>query len=699
MPAPRRTTKNVLDSRSAKSSGFVASALAAAIFLAFSPALRNGFVKWDDDANFLLNPYYRGLGWPQIRWMFTTFHLGPYQPLSWLTLGLDYRLWGMDARGYHLTSLLIHVANGVLAYFLARRLLLSASPPGERREPRQYELAAAFAALFFALHPLRVESVAWVTERRDVLSGFFFLIAILLYVRSAAESINKWKWLSAALMAFAFALLSKAIVVTLPIVLLLLDVYPLRRISKPWLSAENAAVLREKIPFFVLAAAFGLLGLVGQRLNAQMRPLETYGLAARWAQAAYGVTLYLWKTFLPIRLLPLYELPKRLDPFAPRFVAGAGLVAAVTGIVFSIRKSWPGVWIAWLYFIVTLAPVLGVVQFGAQIAADRYTYLPSLGLALLAGGGLLTLMKDGGSLRPAFLAGLVVVALGGLTWRQCRVWRDTESLWSHALRVDPRIISAHNNLGLELVAQGKIEEGVRHYEEALSIDPDSSDAHNNLGKALELLGRRPEAVAHYREALRINPRYGHAYNNLGSALMSLGQTDQAVAVFREALKEDPADSMAQNNWGDALAGARRFDEALAHYREAVRLKPDFPDARNNMGVAFSSMGRPEEAIRSFREALRIDPHYSTAARNLARTYVVQGDAAVASGRLEKATQDFHEALAVDPINLEALNNLGVILLRQGRRGEAADQFRAALGIRPNDPFALANLDRALRVSE
>jgi tetratricopeptide (TPR) repeat protein len=677
-----------------KSSGLIAAVLAAVIFLVFSPSLRNGFVKWDDDVNFLFNPYYRGLGWTQLRWMFTTFHMGPYQPLSWLTLGLDYRLWGMDARGYHLTSLLIHAANGVLLYFLARRLMISAAAPEERADPVRYDLAAAFAALVFAVHPLRVESVAWVTERRDVLSGFFFLAAILIYVRAAEMPAKKWRWLCAALAAFVLALLSKAIVVTLPVVLLLLDVYPLKRLSRPWLSPENAAVLREKIPFFLLSAAFGPLGLWGQKISAEMRPLESYGLAARLAQAFYGMALYLSKTVLPIRLLPLYELPKHLDPLAAPFIVAAVLVVFVKSVAFALRKKWPAAWIAWLYFFVTLAPVLGVVQFGAQIAADRYTYLPSMGLAVLAGGVLLALMRK--NRASLFIAGLVVASLGVLTWRQSRVWHDTESLWSHALSVDPKIISAHNNLGLELVAQGRVQEGVRHYEEALSIDSDSADAHNNLGKALELLGRRPEAVLHYREALRINPHYGHAYNNLGSALMSLGQTEQAIAVFQEALAMDPKDSMAQNNWGDALAGVRRFDEALAHYREALRLKPDFPEAHNNMGVAFSLMGRPDDAIASFREAMKIDPNYATAAHNLARIYVGRANASIASGRLDKAVEDFQEALAVDSKDLEAINNMGVIFLRQGRRAEAADQFRAALRIRPDDNFALANLDRALR---
>lgn len=585
-------------------------------FFAFLPALDNGFVKWDDDVNFLLNPYYRGLGWTQIRWMFTTFYMGPYQPLSWLTLGLDFKLWGMDPRGYHLTNVLIHAVNAALAFFLARKLFEKMSPG---RRTLHYDIAAAAAALFFAVHPLRVESVAWATERRDVLSGFFYLATLLLYWRAAVDvNGRKWRWIAAALAAFTCALLSKAIVVTLPLVLILFDVYVLRRTAPPWNSAQNAGLAMEKVPFFALSAIFGVVGLIGQRGAAKMRALQSFGVVDRLAQSAYGLTLYLWKTLAPINLLPLYELPKHFDPYAPRFLGSIALVAAATGWLWARRKNNAGLWAAWLYFIATLLPVLGLVQFGLQIAADRYTYLASLGLAALFGGGLLHLMAEDRPAAPTIAAGFLILFLGGLARAQCRVWRNTESLWTNALLVDPNVVAAQNNLGLEFAEQGKIPEAVARYEEALRLDPDCDDAHNNLGEVLEKLNRTPEAIAQYREALRINPNFPNAYNNLGSALMALGQTDPAIAVFQEALRRDPSNAMAQDNWADALAAVKRYDEALIHYRAAIQLRPDFVYAYNNMGVTFMMMGRLNEAMKSFRAALALNPRYEHAASNLAR---------------------------------------------------------------------------------
>src|SRR5216117_1025474 len=339
---------------------------------AFLPTLHNQFVSWDDDKNFLENPDYRGLAWTNLRWMWTT-HLGHYIPLTWMTLGLDYLLWGMNPLGYHLTNLLLHAANAVVFFFVVRRLLARALPsPSEHG----YALAvsAGVAALVFAIHPLRVESVAWATERRDVLSGLFYLLTILMYLRAREreERGRGWYWLSVAV--FVLALLSKSMVVNLPVVLLILDVYPLRRLGGAlgWWSEPARRVYGEKIPFVLLAAAASAIAVMAQSSVHAAVSLAQLSALDRLAVAAYGLSFYLWKTIVPLNLSPLYELRPPVNPGATPFILSYGVILAISAIVLALRRRVPGLLAAWVVYVVVLLPVLGIVQSGPQIAADRY---------------------------------------------------------------------------------------------------------------------------------------------------------------------------------------------------------------------------------------------------------------------------------------------------------------------------------------
>src|SRR5437016_1102153 len=420
--------------------------IAFSTFAAFLPTLQNQFVSWDDDKNFLENPHYRGLGWTQLYWMWTT-HLGHYIPLTWMTLGLDYLLWGMNPLGYHLTNLLLHAANAAVFFFVVRWLLARVLPsPSEHG----YALAVSsgVAALVFAIHPLRVESVAWVTERRDVLSGLFYLVAILLYLRACERGARGrgWYWLSVAV--FGCALLSKSMVVNLPIVLLILDVYPLRRLGGAvgWWSEPARRVYVEKIPFVLLAAAASAVALMAQLSHNTMVSVVPLSALGRLALSVYGLSFYLWKTVAPVNLSPLYELPPTVNQWAPQLLPSYGLVVAITALVLALRRPLPGLLAAWVAYVVVLLPVLGIFQSGPQIAADRYTYLASLGWALLAGAGLLSASRR----HPVLSTGLalvLLVGLGSLTWSQAQVWHDSEKLWSHAIGIDPRSPVAHNNWG------------------------------------------------------------------------------------------------------------------------------------------------------------------------------------------------------------------------------------------------------------
>src|SRR5437667_5560541 len=377
--------------------------IALVTFAAFLPTLQNQIVNWDDDDNFLGNPHYRGLTWTHLRWMWTT-HLGHYIPLTWMTLGLDYLLWGMNPVGYHLTSLLLHAANAVVFYFLVRRLLtLALLPPPERG--RALAVSAGFAALVFAVHPLRVESVAWATERRDVLSGLFYLLALLVYLRTCERSDGGRRayWGSVAL--FTCALLSKSMAVSLPVVLLILDVYPLRRLggSLGWWSTPARRVYLEKIPFGLLAGAGSAMAFLAISQIHNMAPLDKLGVPGRLALSAYSLGFYLWKTVAPVSLSHLYEL-RMLNPWATPFLLSYGVVLAVTALALTLRHRVPGLPAAWIAYIVILLPVLGIFPNGPQIAADRYTHLAGLAWAILAWAALLS----GWRRHPSVVAALLV---------------------------------------------------------------------------------------------------------------------------------------------------------------------------------------------------------------------------------------------------------------------------------------------------
>src|SRR5213596_817960 len=410
--------------------------IAFSTFAAFLPALQNQFVSWDDAENFLDNPHYRGLGWTHLRWMWTT-HLGHYIPLTWMTLGLDYLLWGMNPLGYHLTNLLLHAANAVVFFFVVRRILTLALL-GASERGLALAVSAGFAALVFAIHPLRVESVAWATERRDVLSGLFYLLTILVYLRASerGERGRGWYWGAVAL--FACALLSKSMVVNLPVVLLILDVYPLRRLGGAigWWSEPARRVYVEKIPFVLLAAAASAIAVMAQSSVHAALSLAQLSMPGRLAVSVYGLSFYLWKTVAPVNLSPLYELPPAVNPWAPPFLLSYGVVLAITAIVLALRRRVPGLPAAWFAYVVILLPVLGIFQSGPQIAADRYTYLAGLGWALLTGAALLSVSRRLPFLSTG-LAFFLLLGLGPLTWNQVHVWHDSEKLWSHAVAIDP----------------------------------------------------------------------------------------------------------------------------------------------------------------------------------------------------------------------------------------------------------------------
>ena len=573
--------------------------IALVTFVAFVPTLQNQFLRWDDHKNFLGNPHYRGLGWTQLRWMWTT-HMGHYIPLTWMTLGLDYLLWGMNPLGYHLTNLLLHAANAVGFFFIARRLLALALP-GPSEHDHALAVSAGFAALVFAIHPLRVESVAWVTERRDVLSGLFYLFAILLYLRACERGERGRGWYWAAVGLFAGALLSKSMAVNLPIVLLILDVYPLRRLggATGWWSEPARRVYVEKIPFVLLAAAAAAIAVMAQLSVHAAASLARLSVLGRLAVSAYGLSFYLWKMVVPWNLSPLYALPPTVNPWATPFLLSYGLVLALTAIVLALRRRVPGLPAAWVAYVVVLLPVLGIFQSGPQIAADRYTYLASFGWAILASACLLfcwrirRTSKTGTptTLPIAGVATCLVAGLGVLTWNQVQIWHDSERLWTYTVAIHPNSSLAQFSLGIVLSEQGKPTEAIEHFQKGLELRPDEPSAHTNLGVALIQQGKLADAIEHFRQAVRIYPDDALAHTNWGSALIDLGKPSEAIEHFHLALRIHPDDALAHTNWGSALIHLGKPSEAIEHYSEALRIMPGLAEAQNGLGQALAQQQR------------------------------------------------------------------------------------------------------------
>jgi tetratricopeptide (TPR) repeat protein len=522
--------------------------VALVVVACFAPVLGHDFVTWDDDLNLTENPHYRGLSCSHLGWMFTTRLGGHYQPLTWVTLGLDYLLWGMDARGYHLTSLALHVINAFCVYALARTLL----PP----VPSGLASAAAAGAgaLAFAIHPLRVESVAWVSERRDVLSGLFYVLTLLAYVRAASggSTAARLGWLAASLGCFGLSLLSKAWGITLPLVLVVLDVHPLRRVGR-----HRAALLLEKVPYVILAAWAAWQAYRSVEPIAATRTLAEHGVAARAAQAVYGLCFYVQKTFLPVGLSPLYLLEPALDPSGLRYVLSAVLVVAATVALVLMRRRWPWALAAWACYVVTVSPVLGLVQTGPQIAADRYTYLACLPFAVLFGAGVLHTWP----VRTPRVAALAVLAvLGTLTYRQTWVWKDWRSLWEHTLRVDAENFVAYTNRGSGRSREGDVEGALADYSTAIRLNPYFALAYYNRGSLRQEQGDLAGAVADLSRAIGLDPTDPKAWNNRGWALEAGGDLRGAIADYAQALSVAPPD------W----EGRARVEENLAFAR--ARLK-------------------------------------------------------------------------------------------------------------------------------
>jgi len=566
----------------------------AAAVVAFWPGVSGDFLNWDDRDNVVNNPGVHGLGRAQLQWMWSGVVLGHYIPLTWMSFGLNYVLGGLNPWGYHVLNLGLHGANAVLFYLIARRLLARARPGGAEPGTWALSLGAAFSALVFAVHPLRVESVVWITERKDVLCGLFFLGSVLAYLKAVRGDALDRRWQVVSLASFAAALLAKAAAMPLPAILLLLDAYPLGR-------ARGAAgwrrVLVEKIPWAILGTAGALMALRAVYTGTAVTGYARYGPGARLAMTVYTFVFYPARWFWPVELLPLYELPSEVRLLAPRFLLPALAFVGVTAALAALRRRWPAGLAAWSASILILLPISGAVHSGHQLAHDRYSYLSGLGLALLFGGGLTWLLsaqalgKVSAVIARSVTAGavLVVLVLAAGAWDQSKVWHNSETLWRWTTGIDSQCAICWNNLGTSLTDQKRHAEAETAYRRALELRPNRASVVNNVATALYGQRKYAEAEEMLKVALKLDPGLTGALMNMGALKALEGRYAEALPYFRPAYARDPKFAELAKNFALALTfeateqkKAGRRLEAMALYQEALTVIPGDVEARRQL---------------------------------------------------------------------------------------------------------------------
>jgi tetratricopeptide (TPR) repeat protein len=611
-------------------------ALPAAIFLltcvSYLPAIRNDFVSLDDPKNFLSNYHYRGLGWDNIRWACTTFHNGIFQPLSWILFSAEYVAFGLNPTGYHVVSAFLQAINAVLFYVLARRLLLLAMPEAARKYPSGLLWAAALASGLFALHPLRTEVVAWLSCQPYLPVGAFYILALLAYLRACDRDVQaraRWAWLGLSCACYAASILSKCISLTIVAVLVLLDIYPLRRLRPKMPFREAGMVLLEKLPFLILNFVSAALA-VRSKLES-MVPVGSHSIPRRLVHAAWGAMFYLEKTLVPINLSPWYEFPANYSPFEVRFVIAIVLVVLLTALAIGARRRWLAGTILWAYYLLLFLPSSHLVRIGRQSAADRYSYVVCMGWAILGGAGFLAAWRaqDEGRLNRSIFSliacGAVAVcaALGTLSWRQTGVWRTSLALWGRAAEVSPGAATPRSNYGEELRTHGDLAGASRELEAAIRADPNNTAARINLSMVMLDAGRPDKAIEELKVALKIEPNRSFVHGNLGATYLATGRLDEAIPHLRRAIELRPNDESARCNLATALIRKKQYDEAIEQCRAVIGLVPDLGEAYSLWGMALAGKGQAADGIERLRKALEVDPGCVGARLNLSRVLADQ----------------------------------------------------------------------------
>jgi len=586
-----------------------------------------------------------------ILWAFTSSYASNWHPLTWLSHMLDYQLYGLNPRGHHLTNLLLHTANALLLFLILVRVTGAVWQSG-------------FAAAMFALHPLNVESVAWVAERKNVLSTIFLFLTLWAYIRYIEKS--SIKRYSLIILFFALGLMSKPMLVTLPFVLILLDYWPLGRWKQNPSTQKPAGkelnfwqLLWEKSPLFLIAIGSCLITFVAQKRGGAVESLHYNPLSSRIANALVSYLEYLQKIFWPKELSVFYPHPVDALALWKGALCAITLAGITAWIVRKVRRA-PYLAVGWFWYLGTLVPVIGLIQVGEQAMADRYTYIPLIGIFIAVAWGVPELLANWCHRNKVLTiaTALVIPVLMTLTWQQTSYWKNSITLFKHAIAVTdtkyPGFVVVHNNLGIALSRKKQFAEAIANFREAIRLQPNYAEAHNNLASTLGDQRKFIEALAHFQEALRLKPNYAEAHNNLGNTLSASMNFEKAVAHYQEAIRIQPDYSEAHFNLGNTLSKQKEFEKAIAHYKEAIKLQPKFTRAHNNLGSTLFQQGKFTDSISHFETAIALDPGYVEAHNNL-------GSALGQQGQFEAARAHFHMALKRDPGYSNAHKNLAAVL--------------------------------------
>jgi protein O-mannosyl-transferase len=664
--------------------------LALITWLVFGQTRHYKFINYDDNIYVYQNPHVtQGLTFKGIVWAFTHSHAHNWHPLTTISHMMDCRLYGLSAGGHHLSNVLLHVIAVVLLFLVLRRMTTAF-------------WLSAFVAAVFAIHPLHVESVAWVSERKDVLSGLFFMLTLGAYVRYVRRSGGTTKnfrlWTHGylwVLIFFTLGLISKPMLVTLPFVLLLLDYWPLDRLrplqAGPVFRLGSYPVPRrlivEKVPLLVLALLSCLTTLLAQQGGIQS--FEHFPLSLRMGNAVVSAAVYLWQLVYPAGLAVLYPYPAN-GLALWKVVLSLIVLVSISAGAFALRHRRPYLMVGWLWYLIMLVPVIGIVQVGVQARADRYTYLPQIGLYVLIAWATKDLFASRRIRRWVLgvSAALVVALLAAHARIQTSYWRNNESLWTHTLACTSRNNIALTNVGVYLLETGRLEEGMADLQKALEIDPNDVFAHNDLGKAFLTMGRDTEAIAHLQKALDLNPKVAVVHNNLGDAFLHAGQLKQAVTQYQKALEIKPDYFEAGNSLRLVLGQPEHENEAIAYYRDALEINSNNAEAHNNLGNVLIRKGRVDEGIVHFQKALEINPKLAEAHSNL-------GNAFMQKGQAEAAIAQYKKALEINPNHAGIHNNLGLAYSQHGAVKDGMSEYEKALEINPQFADAQNNLAWAL----
>jgi tetratricopeptide (TPR) repeat protein len=678
--------------------------LALGTMLVYLPAGFHDYIFFDDPSYVTDNPVVQnGLTWAGLKWAFSGWHAGNWHPLTWLSHQLDCELFGLNPGAHHLVNVLFHAVNATLLFRLWSRLTNEPWP-------------SAFVAALFAWHPVHVESVAWIAERKDVLSTFFGLLATLAYVsciRSKPEKTSLGTrmdfWL--AVIFFGLALLAKPMLVTLPFVLLLLDYWPLQRLNEAEISPARVWNLAlEKWPFFLLTAISCVITFRAQREQAVVS-LQQYPFSLRLENVLAAYADYLFKTIWPANLAVFYPLPAQFS--ALQVLLSALVLSAVSFLVWRLRRRTRCLFTGWFWFVGMLVPVIGLVQVGDQAMADRYMYLPAVGLFVMIAFGIAGLLARWKFPSAVVWSGaiLILVACVVATDNQLRYWRDTETLFTRTLAVTQNNGPAHMMLGVALERLGRKDEALREYQTGLQCDPSlvvqvaggakrllASQVHLLLAQSAELDGNKSGALEHYSAALRLDPGLVEAHNNAGNLLDELGKPDEALAHYESAVRLAPAMPLVHENLGTQLAKLGRFDAAMREYEDAARVAPADPQPFYLMGKTWLRRGQGGEAVTAFQEALRRDPDDCPSLVYLARILAADADPQVRNGTAAVAFAEKANSLTggTQPFVLEVL---AMAYAETGRFDDARKTAQSALSHSTGNEHDASNLQSQLRLYE